>query len=157
MLIVRTKSEKETLDLGFKIGKNIFYPAIIALIGELGSGKTVFARGIAKGMGIKTRIKSPSFVIINEYAAAHPLYHFDFYRLEEPGELSGLGYEEYFSSPDGVVVIEWADKIIDFLPPEYLEVRIKMEDFNLRKIILIPRGNKRYHDLVLNVKSEIKC
>jgi len=55
------------------------------------------------------------------------------------------------------VVIEWADKIIDFLPPEYLEVRIKMEDFNLRKIILIPRGNKRYHDLVLNVKSEIKC
>ena len=157
MLIVETRSEKETLNLGVITGKNIFYPAIIALTGDLGSGKTVFVKGIAKGMGIKETVKSPSFVIINEYSAPHPLYHFDLYRINDPAELSNLGYEEYISTQNGVVAIEWADKITNFLPSEYLKVRIEIRDFHLRSIAFIPEGNKNYHNLVFKIKSKLKC
>ncbi|MBE0477930.1 tRNA (adenosine(37)-N6)-threonylcarbamoyltransferase complex ATPase subunit type 1 TsaE [Candidatus Aerophobetes bacterium] len=157
MLVVYTKSEEETIELGFKVGKNIFYPSMIALMGELGSGKTTLTRGIARGMGIKVRVKSPSFVIINEYQGPHPLYHFDLYRLDDVHQLEELGYQEYFYTSCGVVVIEWAEKIIDFLPPEYLRVKIQIEDFTMRKVMLTPGENKGYHRLIENIKSELKC
>jgi len=157
MLILHTKSEKETFNLGFLIGKNIFYPSVIALIGDLGSGKTTFTQGIAKGMGIEERVKSPTFVIINEYQAPHPLYHFDLYRIKSSDELFELGYEEYISDKNGVVVIEWAEKILNLLPPEHLEVNIKIKNFNLREIFLMPRKGKNYLELISKIKKEVKC
>lgn len=157
MLTVYTKSEEETLALGIKIGKNIFHPSLIALIGELGSGKTTLTRGIARGMGIRTRVKSPSFVIINEYPGVVPLYHFDLYRIDNPQELDLLGYQEYFYKKEGVVVVEWADKIPEFLPPYYLEIRLKIENLDQRKIELLAKGNEKYHKLIRRVQGEIKC
>jgi len=156
MLTIYTKSEEETLNLGCKIGKTIFSPSLIALIGELGSGKTTLTRGIAKGMGIEGVVKSPSFVIINEYSGPIPLYHFDLYRIDDPDQLNQLGYEEYFYTEKGVVVIEWADKILSLLPPQYLEIKMRMENFYLRKVVLLPRG-ERYCQLVEKIKGELQC
>ena len=157
MLTIHTKSEEETLNLGFVTGKSIFYPSIIALIGELGSGKTIFTKGIAKGMGIRQMVKSPSFTLINEYSASCPLYHFDLYRLNNFHQFFELGYQEYFYTFCGVVVIEWADKIRDFLPAEYLKVEIQIEGFNFRKITLTTKGNKNYHQLIQAIKSKKQC
>lgn len=157
MLTVHTRGEQETLSLGVKVGKNIFYPSLIALMGELGSGKTVFTRGIAKGMGVNARVRSPGFVIINEYPASHPLYHFDLYRVDDPHRLDEVGYQEYFYTRCGVVVIEWADKITDFLPAQYLEVKLYIENFYLRKIVLKPKGDERYRQLIQNIKKELRC
>ncbi|RLE13426.1 tRNA (adenosine(37)-N6)-threonylcarbamoyltransferase complex ATPase subunit type 1 TsaE [Candidatus Aerophobetes bacterium] len=156
MLTVYTESEEETLNLGIKIGENIFYPSLIALIGELGSGKTTLVRGIARGMGIKARVKSPSFIIINEYPGAIPLYHFDLYRLNDPQEINSLGYEEYFYKKEGVVVIEWADKILEFLPSDYLEIRLKVEDLERRKLVLLSRGDKKYSKLIEKLRENTK-
>jgi len=156
MLTVYTESEEETLNLGIKIGENIFYPSLIALIGELGSGKTTLVRGIARGMGIKAKVKSPSFIIINEYPGVIPLYHFDLYRLNDPQEINSLGYEEYFYKKGGVVVIEWADKILEFLPSDYLEIRLKVEDLERRKLILLSRGDKKYSKLIEKLRENTK-
>lgn len=140
MLSFLTKKAEETYRLGEKLGKIIFSPSLIALVGELGSGKTVFTQGIGEGLGVKGRVKSPSFVIINEHPGNIPLYHFDLYRISEE-EVEILGYEEYFYAPKGVVVIEWADIIPHLLPPEYLEVKIKIDDFPRRKIVFIGHGS----------------
>jgi len=157
MLTVHTKDEEETLNLGFIVGRKIFYPSVVALIGELGSGKTIFTQGIARGMGIKMRVRSPSFLVINEYPAPYPLYHFDLYRLDDPHQLDEVGYQEYFYTSCGVVVIEWADKIKDLLPTAYLEVRFTIENLNLRKIVLRPKGDKKYRQLIQDIKAEFKC
>lgn len=157
MLVFYTKSETATVKLGFTLGKNIFFPALIALTGDLGSGKTTFTRGIAKGMGIEASVKSPTFVIINEYEGERPLYHFDFYRLDNVEQLEDLGYQEYFYIAHGVVVIEWAEKIISILPPERLEVKIELESSNTRKITLIARENKKYSRLLEQIQEEFPC
>lgn len=154
MLILRTRSEEETESLGAKIGKVIFSPSCIALIGELGSGKTTLTRGIARGMGIENTVKSPSFVIINEYSGPVPLYHFDLYRIDDPGQLVQLGYEEYFYSRKGVVVVEWADKILDFLPSQYLRIEMRIKNFHEREIFLLPLG-KSYSELVEKIRGEM--
>ena len=154
MVRIRTRNEEETLNVGMRIGRNTFFPSLFALVGELGSGKTVLTRGIARGMGITARVKSPTFVFIHEYKAPHPLYHFDLYRLSTLQELYALGYQEYFYTPHGVVVVEWADKIIDFLPSEYLKITILMESLNLRKIVMTPKGNGHYHQLIQRIMSE---
>jgi tRNA threonylcarbamoyladenosine biosynthesis protein TsaE len=156
MLTVYTKSEKETLNLGYRMGRIIFSPSLVALIGELGSGKTTLIRGIAKGMGIQEVVKSPSFVIINEYSGSIPLYHFDLYRIDNPQELNQLGYQEYFYTERGVVVIEWADKILPLLPSRRLEIKIKMRNFCLREVVILPRG-REYCQLVERIKGEPGC
>lgn len=152
MLTIYTRSSKETLNLGFKLGKNIFSPSLIALIGELGSGKTTLTQGIAQGMGIKEAVKSPSFVIINEYPGCIPLYHLDLYRIDDPDQLNQLGYQEYFYTERGVVVVEWADKILPYLPPDRLDIKMEIKDFYLRKIDFLPRGGK-YSLLVKKLKE----
>ncbi len=153
MLSFLTKKTEETYGLGEKLGKRIFSPSLIALMGDLGSGKTVFTQGIGKGLGIKGRIRSPSFVIINEYPGDIPLYHFDLYRISQE-EVETLGYEEYFYAPKGVVVIEWADVIPYLLPPQYLEVRIKIDDFAQRKIVFIAHGSA-YKKILERIKKDV--
>lgn len=140
---VTTRSEKETIELAQNFESEKFPNMIICLDGELGSGKTVFTKGIANALGIQESITSPTFNIIKEYDGELPLYHMDVYRLD--GNTDGYGIEEYFHK-GGVVVIEWADTIKDILPKEYLHIKFKVADENKRVLILTPYG-KQYEEL----------
>ena len=116
--ILFSENHDETLKIGKTIGEISLSGAIYALIGELGAGKTVLTKGIAKGLGVEEEPSSPTFVIMNEYEGKFPFYHFDVYRISQADELDILGYQDFFCS-DGVCVIEWADKIIDELAKRY--------------------------------------
>ena len=136
-------SEYETLELAQNFESEKFPNMIICLNGELGSGKTVFVKGIANALGIQDTITSPTFTIIKEYDGELPLYHLDVYRLD--GETQGIGIEEYFSK-GGVVVIEWADTISQILPKERLDIKFKVVDENKRVLIITPYG-QQYEEL----------
>lgn len=138
-----TKDEFETIELAQNFEAEKFPNMIICLDGELGSGKTIFTKGIANALGIDETITSPTFTIIKEYNGELPLYHMDVYRLD--GNTEGVGIEEYFTK-GGVVVIEWADTIKDILPDERLEIKFKVIGENKRMLILTPYG-KKYEDL----------
>ena len=116
---------------------------VIALIGELGSGKTSFSKSFAKGLGVKESLKSPTFNYVLEYLSGRaPLYHFDVYRIEEAEEIYEIGYEEYVNS--GISLIEWADKIESELPKEYIRIdfQYSTESEEKREIKLSYMGNK---------------
>lgn len=138
-----SKNEMDTIELAENIESEKFPNMIICLDGELGSGKTIFTKGIAKAMGITETITSPTFTIIKEYNGELPLYHMDVYRLD--GNTDGVGIEEYFEK-GGVVVIEWAATIKDILPLEYLHIKFKVVDENKRTLIITPHGTK-YEEL----------
>lgn len=140
---VTVKDEMETIELAQNFESEKFPNMIICLTGELGSGKTIFAKGIANALGIKETITSPTFSIIKEYDGELPLYHMDVYRLD--GNTNGVGIEEYFNK-GGVVVIEWAETIKDILPKERLDIKFKIVGENKRVLQLIPRG-KKYEEL----------
>jgi len=130
-----SKSVEETIDLGAKFAKGLKRGDCVALIGDLGAGKTVFAKGVAKGLGVKNAryVNSPTFVIIKEYEGRFPLYHLDIYRLDGHSGFDDMNYEEYFYG-DGVTVIEWADKIRELLPDRRWEVNLKATDEKSREI-----------------------
>lgn len=140
---ITTRSEMETIELAQNFESEKFPNMIICLDGELGSGKTIFTKGIANALGIKDSITSPTFTIIKEYEGELPLYHMDLYRLN--GVVDGLGIEEYFTK-GGVVVIEWADTVKEILPEERLDIKFIVIDENKRLIIMTPHGAK-YEDL----------
>ena len=140
---ITTHNERETIELAQNFESEKFPNMIICLDGELGSGKTIFTKGIANALGITESITSPTFTIIKEYDGELPLYHMDVYRLN--GNVEGTGIEEYFTK-GGVVVIEWADMIKDILPDERLEIKFRVIDENKRLLILKPYG-KQYEDL----------
>ena len=104
--------EAQTFELGRKLGQSLPQSALVLLKGDLGAGKTVFARGVARGLGVDPDIPitSPTFTLMNHYSARHELYHFDLYRLSDPDELIELGFDEYaFGS--GVALVEWPEKL----------------------------------------------
>ncbi|MDE5539950.1 MAG: tRNA (adenosine(37)-N6)-threonylcarbamoyltransferase complex ATPase subunit type 1 TsaE, partial [Bacilli bacterium] len=117
---------------------------VICLDGELGTGKTVFTKGVAKALDINEVITSPTFTIIKEYLSGKaPLYHMDVYRLD--GNIDGIGMEEYFTK-NGIVIIEWANTIKDILPKERLDIEIEALDEETRILVFKPYG-KAYEDL----------
>jgi len=119
---------------------NYLQPAtVIALEGELGAGKTVFAQGLAKGLGVKQIVNSPTYTLIKEYMGRIPLYHMDVYRLSEG--IEDLGFSEYFFG-EGVTVVEWASIIEEYLPKKYLKVNISKLDDQRRKISFTPYGQE---------------
>jgi tRNA threonylcarbamoyladenosine biosynthesis protein TsaE len=130
-----SKSVEETMSMGAKFAKRLKKGDVVALIGDLGAGKTVFTKGIARGLGVKNSryVNSPTFVIIKEYEGRFPLYHLDLYRLDGHSGNDFMNYEEYFYG-DGVTVIEWADKIRELLPDKYWEVSLKATDEKQRHI-----------------------
>lgn len=139
-------SEEETIELAQNIESEKFPNMVICLIGDLGTGKTVFTKGFAQALEITEPVTSPTFNIIKEYTSGEmPLYHMDVYRLE--GKPDDIGIEEYFTKK-GVTIIEWADLIEDYLPEKRLDIKIKnsMEDEDKRIIVLSPHG-KKYEDL----------
>jgi len=126
---------EETIGIGEKLGRKLKRGDCVALIGDLGAGKTVLTKGIAKGLGVKDAryVNSPTFVIIKEYKGKLPLYHFDLYRLNKSSVIDAENFEEYFYG-DGVSVIEWADKIRKLLPKKYIEIKLSVTGEEKRKI-----------------------
>jgi tRNA threonylcarbamoyladenosine biosynthesis protein TsaE len=112
-------SEKQTISLGKKIASRLLPGSLLGLVGELGSGKTQFVKGLAQGFGIKKPITSPTFVLLKTYQPTSPscqLIHIDCYRLDKPEELSELGWNDIINNPNNIVVVEWADKIKSIMP-----------------------------------------
>lgn len=131
-------NEKETIEFAQNMESDKFANMVICLEGDLGSGKTVFAKAFAHAMGIAD-VTSPTFNIIKEYEGELPLYHMDVYRVDN--NVDNLGLDEYFNK-GGVCIIEWADMIKDYLPKERLEIKFKMIDEEVRVLILKPYGDK---------------
>ena len=147
-----SKDEYDTIEIAQNFESEKFENMIICLDGELGSGKTVFTKGIAQALGIEESITSPTFTIIKEYLTGElPLYHMDVYRLD--GNADGVGIEEYYNK-GGIVVIEWAKTIKDILPEERLEIKFKVMDENKRMLIITPYG-KKYEELCEAVLWEV--
>ena len=131
--IFHTSSPEETVELGRKIGKELKAGDVVALIGELGAGKTLFTQGLVQGLGVAGYVKSPSFTIVNKYEGRLPVYHLDLYRLGDVNEIYELGIEEYLYG-DGVCIIEWAEKAIPLLPSKYMLVKLFYTGEKSRKI-----------------------
>ncbi len=122
--IITIKNEKETEKFGRELGAGAKAGTVIALIGDLGTGKTTLTKYIAAGLGVTEQVTSPTFTIIKEYRTGRiPLFHFDVYRIGDIDEMFEIGYEEYFFG-DGVCVIEWADIIEELIPEDALTIRI---------------------------------
>ncbi|MCG0276349.1 MAG: tRNA (adenosine(37)-N6)-threonylcarbamoyltransferase complex ATPase subunit type 1 TsaE [Thermosediminibacteraceae bacterium] len=145
-----TNNTQETEKLGERLGKMLSKGDFIALKGDLGAGKTAFTRGVAKGLGIIDYVTSPTFTIINEYSGDVSLAHMDVYRLHDPEELEDIGFRDYLK--DFVVVMEWADKVVDILPAEVLFVEFEILDEEKRRITFTARG-KKYEKIVQELKQ----
>ncbi len=143
MKAIVTNSPEETIRLGARLAKSLNKGDFIALEGDLGAGKTVFVKGLAKGLGVDDYryVNSPSFVIVREYRGKKDLYHFDVYRLEEKDFYETIDYERYFYN-SGFTVVEWAEKIKDLFPDEYLEIKINHEDATKRRFEFCPKGER---------------
>lgn len=134
---MKIRSEQEMIELGRKYGKSLPKPAVIELLGDVGTGKTTFVRGLAEGLGIKEPITSPSFTISKTYAApeGYTLIHYDFYRLGDPGIMSE-DLAESINSNNSIVVVEWADTVSDLLPKNHIRISIKYNDDGTREVEL---------------------
>lgn len=152
---ILSPSTNKTIEVARLLGSKLRKGDILALSGELGSGKTCFTAGLARGLGVSEsyQITSPTFTLINEYKAKCNLYHFDLYRLNGYSEFEDLGYEEYFSG-EGVVVIEWAEKIAEILPRSAFFIKFDYVDENSRKINI--QGPKsRLKELAIDMGTEV--
>ena len=152
---ILSPNANKTIEVARLLGSKLKKGDILALSGELGSGKTCFTAGLARGLGVNEnyQITSPTFTLINEYPARCKLYHFDVYRLSGYSEFEDLGYEEYFYS-EGIVVIEWAEKIADILPPSAFFIKFEYVDENSRKIN-IQGPKKRLKELAIDMGMEV--
>lgn len=143
-MTIETNSPEETFKLAEELGRKASAGQVYTLNGDLGVGKTVFAKGFASGLGITDEVNSPTFTILQEYEGGRlPLYHFDVYRIEEPEEMEEVGYEDYFYG-DGVCLVEWADMIRELLPDDAISVEIfknPEKGFDYRRIVV--NGVKR--------------
>lgn len=136
-MIIETNSERETYELGVKMGRDAAAGQVYTLIGDLGVGKTVFTKGLAAGLGIGEPVSSPTFTIVQIYEEGRlPFYHFDVYRIGDVEEMEEIGYEDYIYG-GGVSLIEWADLIEEILPEHYTQIRIEKapeKGFDYRRI-----------------------
>lgn len=136
---IETYSPEETLALGETIGKNARPGQVYALLGNLGVGKTVFIKGVAKGLGVTEPVNSPTFTIVQVYEEGRlPFYHFDVYRIADIEEMDEIGYEEYFFG-DGVCFVEWANLIEEIMPKDTVRITIAKnpdKGFDYREITI---------------------
>lgn len=149
-LELTTDSPEQTQRFGARLGKMARPGDVFLLVGELGAGKTCLTQGIAGGLGIKEYAASPSFMLVRELYGRLPLYHMDFYRLDNLEEIADLGLDEYFYGR-GVSVVEWADKGLSLLPPEHLLIEMSYIADSQRRLKLKAKG-KRYREMVAELK-----
>ena len=132
-MVYITESERETEDLGAKIAQELPDGSVVAFYGELGSGKTAFVRGMARGMGIDALVNSPTFTIVNEYVGPRSLFHFDMYRLGSADELYDIGWEDYLGR-NGVCAVEWSENVEDAFEGGEVVVTFRKLDETTREI-----------------------
>ncbi len=152
-VVFQTESTAETIRMGKNIGNLLLPGDVVALVGELGTGKTQLIKGLAAGVGggKPADISSPSFTLIHEYGGKMRFNHVDLYRLESEKEVEELGLEECFQG-EGITAIEWADKIPSLLPREILWINIHYVGKNTRSFEMIGKG-KRYKEIINRVRS----
>jgi len=142
VLQIISHSEDETLALAEKILQLLTPNDVVVLTGELGAGKTLFTRGLAKGLGIDDMtVNSPSYTIVNEYQGEKPMYHFDLYRLGDSSELVEIGWDDYLEK-DGLVVVEWGERANEFLPKKYFKIEFTMINEKEREICISLENNE---------------
>lgn len=126
-------------------------------MGQLGSGKTCLVKGIAEGQGVKDRkeVTSPSFVLVKQYMGRIPIYHFDAYRMKSPDEMYDIDCVEFFWS-NGISIVEWADKVMECLPDEFIKIEIRTINQTSRDIRVSYKGEK-YKNFMKEVKVKVKC
>ncbi len=122
-MVVTSRSPQETEAIGEHIARSLTRGAVLGLSGELGAGKTCFVRGVARALGVRGPVLSPTFTLINEYRGELPVYHVDAYRTGGSAEVDDLGLDEYFDG-EGVTLVEWADKLASRLPSRAIWVDI---------------------------------
>ena len=154
MIEIISQSLEETQAFGARVGALAQRGDLFCLEGDLGAGKTSFAQGLGRGLGIADAIHSPTFILANEHRGGRlPLYHLDVYRVASVGEAMGFGLDDYLAG-DGVCVIEWAEKIRGALPAECLWISFEHHGENARKISMQAKG-ARYVDLLENFRQAI--
>jgi tRNA threonylcarbamoyladenosine biosynthesis protein TsaE len=136
---------------GRRLGERLLPGAVIGLIGPLGAGKTHLVRAIAEGLGIadSRAVTSPTFVLIQEYQARLPIYHFDAYRLSGAAEFLDLGPHEYFAGT-GVCLIEWADRVVECLPKDHLHISMTVTGETSRRAVLTAQVNTRWDPVLID-------
>ena len=136
-----SSSSKKTQEIARKFAKSLKEEDVVALTGELGSGKTTFVQGLADGLGVTDFVNSPTFKLVNEFSGRLTLYHFDFYRLDSSMDLVKIGFEEYINSK-GITVIEWADKFPELIPDKHFAISFQFDrsDENNRRIEIATSG-----------------
>lgn len=132
----KSHSEEETLRLAEGFGKKLRPGTAVALVGEIGAGKTVFIKGLCRGLGVKKsdEVKSPTFVLLHLYKGKVPIHHFDLYRLEHEKELETIGFDEFLSNPSAISLIEWADRAPKWIPRNAAWVELKITGSTSRRI-----------------------
>lgn len=132
-----SKSPEETRAWGRKLAQRLKPGDCVLLIGELGAGKTTLVQGIAAGLGVPMKeVRSPTFVLIREYAGKIPIYHLDAYRIRSAAELVAVGFEDYLAAGRGVIIVEWGEVLRTLCPPESLEIRLELIDERQRRLTL---------------------
>lgn len=152
--ILQTDGESETEAVGRVVGEHLFAGAVLLLEGELGAGKTVFARGVARGLGVTGTVSSPTFTILRVYAGRLPFYHFDLHRLESEEELLELGIEEYLDG-DGVTLVEWADRFESFFAGPAILVSIDRNGDESRRLSFSARHHS-YEEVILKLNPLLR-
>jgi len=138
---ITSHTPRQTEEIGSLLGSMLAKGDIIALCGELGTGKTTLVRGMARGIGLEEgEVASPSFTLVNEYEGPLRLFHIDLYRLADEKELIAIDYEEYLTA-DGVVVIEWADRLPQAIPADSLWITLRYLGTERREIVLRAEGD----------------
>jgi len=153
-LTIVTHSAQETGELGEALGALALPGDLLLLSGELGAGKTCLVQGIARGLGVQTIVRSPTFVFATEHLGRLPLYHVDLYRVDDPREADGLGLDDYIEG-DGVCAVEWAERAIDLFHIDHLLIELAHVDTDDRSLRLIPSG-QRYTELLDGLREHIE-
>ena len=154
-LSLATANPSATTDLGRRIGKRLCPGSIVALVGELGCGKTCFTKGLCAGLGIPRRcVNSPTFTLVNEYDGRLPVLHLDLYRVENVPAGLELGILDYLARAEsGVAIIEWADRVLPLLPNDYLAVEFTVLSARKRQLMLTGIGD-RYSGLLDEISNQ---
>jgi tRNA threonylcarbamoyladenosine biosynthesis protein TsaE len=154
---IETGEVEQTIELGNLIGSLLKAGDVVALMGQLGAGKTYLTKGIAEGQGVKDRkeVTSPSFVLVKQYMGRMPIYHFDAYRIKSPDEMYDIDCVGFFWG-EGISIIEWADKVMECLPDDFIKITIETVGQTSRDIHVSYQG-ERYKSFMEEFKERVKC